>query len=158
MILYYRNVELFLVGSVWFRQSSSFAKLKQRHPPSLLIWLREVGRLFVESGSVYVRYGIKCLGKESIAGCLVSQIYCSLTFCNICLFSIFASFLVYFLFLIRVLLLDSLPGWLILRLRFEIFQTNSNNNLRQVDRCFARSKSINLCDWLKSHQFLKYPI
>ena len=148
MILYYRNVELFLVGSVWFRQSTSFSKLKQRHhqppspphPPPLLIWLCEVGRLSVECGSVYVRYGIKCLGKESIAGCLVFQIYCSLTFCNICLFSIFVSFLVYFLFLIRVLLLDSLPGWLILRLRFEIFQTNSNNNLRQVDRCFARSK------------------
>lgn len=52
------------------------------------------------------------------------------------------------LFLIRVLLLDSLPSWLILILRFKIFQKNSNDNLRwEINRYFARSRSMESCNF-----------
>lgn len=83
-----------------------------------------VGSLSFEFGLVHVLVGRKCLGAKSIARCLLSLVCWPQNVYSVC------SSPNRFLSLIRVLLLNSLQGLLILILRFGIFQTNSNDNLR----------------------------
>ena len=81
---------------------------------------------------------------------------------------------VYFLFLIRLLLLDSLPSWFILMLRFGIFQANFKVNLYRkksvelvnsefcgfypkIDTSVARSKLVDMW-FLKFEATFRYPI
>ena len=58
-----------------------------KHVSLLPMWLWEVGRLSLEIGTVNVLDGAKCLGTESIAGCALSGVCCSLFFCSACFFS-----------------------------------------------------------------------
>ena len=119
-----------------------------------------VGSLSLEFGLVHVLVGRKCLGVKSIARCLLSLVCCPQNVYSVC------SSPYRILSLIRVLLLNSLQGLLILILRFGIFQTNSNDNLRlknsvafiqRLTRVLLDQNGCT-CDLVKSLQCLKYPI